>query len=362
MNDQRCFRSTSYLFQYPYGQCLQWHNNENSRDVAGSCPIHECGSFLDTQHCYTHPGCGWCDSGEGTGIGRCMAGAASGPLNNQTHEPQPGRCAPDKWYFTGMPPCPCNGHSTCPTAAGQCGPCANHTGGEQCGQCEPGYFGEARNGGTCARCQCDNRADGCHPLTGACQCRTKGVVGDRCDRCQRASQDTDYVGNATGPNGTCFYPILTGYQYTFRIGGANERHITALNFLHVPKGDEDITMRLEVALRDVNREVFSDMRLAVGVGTKTGAGAGEVTIDEFRNQSTVAYQFSAHEWGLSESSNITLRVYLFNFQTPVTVQVSRRRTRLRFTEGGCGSPWFFAWCRACVVCGVELVENAVCAR
>lgn len=42
------------------------------------------------------PRCGWCDDGSGTGLGRCMAGTSSGPLEVNS-------CSVNQWYFTGEP-------------------------------------------------------------------------------------------------------------------------------------------------------------------------------------------------------------------------------------------------------------------
>lgn len=53
--------------------------------------------------------------------------------------------------------CQCNGHSTCSGSSTtnflrrKCLKCSNNTRGERCDQCEVGYYGDPRNGGTCQR-------------------------------------------------------------------------------------------------------------------------------------------------------------------------------------------------------------------
>ena len=44
------------------------------------------------------PRCGWCDDGSGTGLGRCLAGTDSGPLEN-------GPLSDESLVFTGEPSC-----------------------------------------------------------------------------------------------------------------------------------------------------------------------------------------------------------------------------------------------------------------
>lgn len=42
------------------------------------------------------PRCGWCDDDSGTGLGRCIPGMNSGPLDASV-------CSSSQWYFTGEP-------------------------------------------------------------------------------------------------------------------------------------------------------------------------------------------------------------------------------------------------------------------
>ena len=34
-------------------------------------------------------------------------------------------------------------------------------------------------------CECNRHAKTCHDRTGKCNCKTKGIIGDKCDKCDR---------------------------------------------------------------------------------------------------------------------------------------------------------------------------------
>ncbi|XP_075211994.1 terribly reduced optic lobes isoform X4 [Lycorma delicatula] len=88
-------------------------------------------------------------------------------------------------------PCSCSGHSTqCDPDTGKCYNCRDHTEGDNCELCLPGYVGNPENGEPCVRegggpdvCDCDERGS----ITTECRnnqciCKTN-VEGPRCDRC-----------------------------------------------------------------------------------------------------------------------------------------------------------------------------------
>ena len=37
-------------------------------------------------------------------------------------------------------------------------------------------------------CDCNKQAKTCHNRTGRCYCTTKGIIGDKCDKCDRGNQ------------------------------------------------------------------------------------------------------------------------------------------------------------------------------
>ncbi len=51
--------------------------------------------------------------------------------------------------------CQCNGHSTCANGSSVCEQCMDNTEGENCQSCSLGYFGDPRNGQSCAGALCE---------------------------------------------------------------------------------------------------------------------------------------------------------------------------------------------------------------
>ncbi len=110
------------------------------------------------------------------------------------------------WFFTKCPSCECNGHSKCSSMfnitslnesstfkltdaksnsyvlanefylpyTSTCGECLNNTEGEFCSRCKDGYFGNPKNNGFCAECDCGMQASLCDYNNGKCFCSTKG--------------------------------------------------------------------------------------------------------------------------------------------------------------------------------------------
>jgi len=58
--------------------------------------------------CHTLPGCGWCDDGSSTGLGKCMGGGDDGPfVPSSNSSSQTDRCLPKagkkRWFFVECP-------------------------------------------------------------------------------------------------------------------------------------------------------------------------------------------------------------------------------------------------------------------
>ncbi|XP_046390071.1 laminin subunit alpha-like [Ischnura elegans] len=86
-------------------------------------------------------------------------------------------------------PCDCYGninpteHGSCDPVTGKCMKCLNNTYGDDCGQCAPGYFGDAIHEKSCQACECEMcGTDTCHGTTGDCECK-EHVIGEKCDQC-----------------------------------------------------------------------------------------------------------------------------------------------------------------------------------
>ena len=51
-------------------------------------------------------------------------------------------------------------------------------------------------------CECNRQAKTCHNRTGRCYCTTKGIIGDKCDKCDRGNQ---YYGDPVKDSCFCKY-------------------------------------------------------------------------------------------------------------------------------------------------------------
>ncbi|KAL4617434.1 laminin subunit gamma-3 [Arapaima gigas] len=94
-------------------------------------------------------------------------------------------------------PCDCSGNTdpnavgTCDHLSGRCLKCLYHTEGDRCERCQRGYYGDALDHSTGAKCKpCVCSPDGsagspgeCHTWTGQCQCLAH-VTGRDCSTCQ----------------------------------------------------------------------------------------------------------------------------------------------------------------------------------
>lgn len=56
--------------------CKCSSQNGNTSPISGL----QCGEMKSCRDCHMLPGCGWCDDGSGTGLGKCMQGGKDGPF------------------------------------------------------------------------------------------------------------------------------------------------------------------------------------------------------------------------------------------------------------------------------------------
>ncbi|XP_060879809.1 basement membrane-specific heparan sulfate proteoglycan core protein isoform X8 [Metopolophium dirhodum] len=98
-------------------------------------------------------------------------------------------------YLEICEPCTCNGHSNhCDPDSGICVNCQNHTMGDTCNECLPGYTGNPQKGIPCEAneeisvCDCDSQGTLLPCQENRCICKTN-VEGPRCDRCRPGTFD-----------------------------------------------------------------------------------------------------------------------------------------------------------------------------
>ncbi|XP_046851617.1 attractin-like [Xenia sp. Carnegie-2017] len=234
----RCIHNDLYTAYYTYGQCFEWVTKNNRKDI--SCEAQE-----TCLNCLKLPSCGWSENSLRNGLGRCLQGSARAPKDNSL--------STKFWHFIHCPLCQCNGHSNCSVDSNVCLKCRDHSTGEKCERCAPGYYGNPSNGGKCKPCECNGHADTCNPVNGKCNCRMRGVIGDMCDRCL----ETQYEGNATN-GGYCFYILTPGFLYKINVSDKK-----TVNFVSRPdQSDENAIVTVEI--NEQNKSNPTMLNISVG--------------------------------------------------------------------------------------------------
>ncbi|XP_077992752.1 attractin-like protein 1 [Glandiceps talaboti] len=293
-NTQSCVDKNSYVTSFPYGQCMSWHNK------ASDCPGSGCSQYRTCDECHENPSCGWCDDGSNTGLGTCMEGSYSQPEQGNS-------CREKRWFFIGCPACQCNGHSQCINQT-ICESCEDNTQGKHCGGCSEGYYGDPTNGGNCSACFCNGHSDTCDSTSGVCACRSKGITGKECDKCEESRK---YFGDPTS-NGTCYYELLLNYEFTFNLTRDEDKHITAINFKCViNKGNRDIDFNLR-ADKPCSFMIFFTSR----------SNPVETLLVKKSMVKKFKMVFTRKEFNFNAIENTTFYVYLSNFTTPFWFQIS----------------------------------------
>ncbi|KIH63123.1 laminin EGF-like protein [Ancylostoma duodenale] len=304
---------------YTCTQCLQeqkcmWCPSTNRVSlVLGQSS--NCSAHKTCAECQLSPECGWLDDGSHTGLGNCTQGSAQGPLNPDKN------FRPEQWYFIDCPACQCNGHSMCNetrhTLGGiqeVCGECQDNTMGKHCELCAPGYFGDPRNGDHCKPCQCNGQADTCDNFTGACHCRTKGVTGNECDRCEQK-----YYGQPR--NGTpCYYELSVDFIFTFKLKNEDkDKHATEIYLFSIPhKKDTDVTFQISC---DGGSQANVALNITSSLFESTPRKMMHNTTCDSKGFRRV-YVASDPDYAYGTDANTTFFVRVFNFTTPITIQVS----------------------------------------
>ncbi|XP_013386295.1 attractin-like isoform X2 [Lingula anatina] len=304
-SENRCVDSNSYVASFPYGQCLEWTTEEKR------CAATKCSELRTCEQCQSNPLCGWCDDGSNTGIGHCMEGDNQGPVvrNGSIVLTKPALCPAPSWYFYSCPLCQCNGHSECYNNTAICKKCTQNTQGSQCEICAPGYFGEATNGGICKPCECNGQADFCEHDTGMCHCRTRGVRGNFCEVCDK---DNRYYGNPK--TGTCFYELPTDYQFTFNLSKEGDRYFTQINFMNKPgTNDRDLEFMI-----NCSKPALMNITVAVDGKPETT----RVELHSCLHNYPYKTKFLHKDYNFGEGTNTTFYVYVYNFTTPMWLQIS----------------------------------------
>ncbi|XP_070211800.1 attractin-like protein 1 isoform X1 [Littorina saxatilis] len=307
-----CINTKAYVASFPYGQCMDWTTKGEK------CSATECAGRKSCKDCLTNSKCGWCNGLENNGLGQCMDGGMTGPIQRPgtttVAPPSAGQpatqpqCPLDRWFFTDCPLCDCNGHSTCPANSSLCETCAFPTQGDRCEYCQHFYYGNPVNGDNCSECQCHGQADFCNHRTGHCYCHTRGIVGPNCDKCDDQHK---YYGNPKNGS-TCYYGLSTDYQYTFNLSKAEDINYTQINFFSTPQsGDRDVDFTLNCSGYAIFNITFKSKNSA-----EEQVITSNYECDYFRTK------FEHKDYPFGGDTNSTFFVYVFAFKTPFLLQIS----------------------------------------
>lgn len=311
---RRCVSMDTYMISFPYGQCQSWATAANT-NYACQMNLFECERQKTCSDCQSiGPRCGWCDDGSGTGTGKCIEGTVSGPLKNT--------CSNEQWFFTGEPECQCNGHSNCTDNAthhrSRCTKCQDRTRGEHCEQCEQGYYGDPRNGGTCQECQCNGQATLCNSFNGDCYCSTKGVIGPKCDKCE-----PKYIGDPRN-GGTCIYELAIDFIFTFKLDSDDirDKYVNQINFFSIPyKRDTDVQFTITC-------EGDSGAKVTINLTSQPQEGRPQhvkhLMADQLCTSAGIKRSYSASDpaFLFGTETNTTFYVRVADFSTPIKIQIS----------------------------------------
>ncbi|XP_049880941.1 attractin [Pectinophora gossypiella] len=297
----RCVDKNAYGASFPLGGCRAWSTSGGASTCGAGAG---CGAHVACAACRAEPACGWCDDGAGGGRGACLPGGQRRP-----HDPR--GCVPHRWHFTQCPACQCNGHSICDSQARCMQPCSGRSVGDHCEQCAPGHWGNPLNGGVCQPCECNSQAVACAPDTGRCYCSTKGLAGDRCDKCD----NTNHYHADLYNKGACYYDLAVDYQFTFNLSKKEDRHLSAINFRNAPvKPDVDADFSITCS-------AHARMNLTV----RTRQEPNERTLFSDVNCTNFRYKFAKSEHAFGVEDNVTLTtffVYVYDFRPPLWIQIS----------------------------------------
>ncbi len=195
-------------------------------------------------------------------------------------------------------------------------------------------------------------------------------MGSRCDRCETPR----YTGLPSLPDGTCYYNLSTDYQFTFNLNKAADRFYTRINFVNrIEDNTED---DIDFMIRCFKSDALFNVTFVVDYDPDTAAGLDlewpfnllnnissyilyknrtEYLLASLRNnnqRSNLDFYFGAdtsqtvmlaqmnctsvgerHTFSnarFRDKRNATFLVHVYDFEVPVTVQISfSRRSRIQ---------------------------------
>ncbi|KAM7532855.1 hypothetical protein Aperf_G00000128727 [Anoplocephala perfoliata] len=180
--------------------------------ITGQCPCRpgvvgrKCDQCDLYHYRFSSSGCTACDCNPEGSVGlQCDPLTSQCPCRPGIEGRKCDSCGKGYWNFPYCQKCECNNKADeCDQVTGACIDCRDNTGGARCESCAQGFYGDPFRGVQCRPCECPgggvDHSERCtmHPVIGMqCHCQL-GYTGPRCSECA-----PNYYGNPTEYGGSC---------------------------------------------------------------------------------------------------------------------------------------------------------------
>ena len=158
-------------------------------------------------------------------------------------------------------------------------------------------------------CQCNGQAKECNHKSGKCHCTTKGIIGEKCERCDIVNH---YYGDPV--KNSCYYDLAIDYQFTFNLSKTEDKHLRGINFKNTPtKTDVDVDFSITCS-------VSAKMNMTVKYTDHEGTKEKQIVTDQ--NCTQFKSRFSKDEFIFGEDANTTFYIHVFDFEPPLWIIIS----------------------------------------
>jgi len=147
-----------------------------------------------------------------------------------------------------------------------------------------------------------------------CSCTTKGVIGVNCYECDSEFINSKGLLAGASKNGTCYYPIVSDFEYTFKarfFKPEQDKYVSKLNCQVTPvKTQPDVEIYVKT----------EDQTIGVNITTLVGDGQEELVTFGSSTKDFRAL-ISSEDYNFGSKSNRSLRIYIYDFEPPLAIKV-----------------------------------------
>lgn len=158
-------------------------------------------------------------------------------------------------------------------------------------------------------CQCNGQAKECNHKSGRCHCTTKGIIGEKCERCDIVNH---YYGDPV--KGSCYYDLAIDYQFTFNLSKAEDKHLRRINFKNTPtKQDVDVDFSITCSV---------PAKMNMTVKYSIGDDVREKQLAMEQNCTLYKSRFSKDDFVFGEEANTTFYIHVYDSEPPLWIIIS----------------------------------------